>query len=465
MWYGDGDDGCKGFDCRDFLDIPPLVHWEDGSTCINPDFDAVRRYHLVGKARPPGGGGLTDSVALAPGDTTEFTFTVEREENGMGHFQIEELLIEQPTRNQGLLRVEIVNQQTNQNYTNGHVLSHAVFGDSSLGHRLPYPILMWPNQVLVIRVTSREGAATTVRLTARGRRFMPYHNPALVQEMEQCWAKVRSAPAWLGFDNGPVVVPIGGSAQGQVTVPGGWFELQRVLASETDADGGLADLLLDGANITVSVIEGRVGNSFMTRAIPLQHYAAQPLPAPGDEVLFTSSALTHSAGPSQFIPPNTRLVHEIFHNDGTIIGPTASNVDIIYLTLTSRRTARQDSVAWDLATGSGSSEQRNAASRGPVLSGLRQGRDHPSDERPRQAWTLGRLRAGGRDLPPFARGLARELHSCHAGAVGRHAAGLRPRPVDSPTVPFAVYLRARAGGALRGFRRERGDQHRRRCSA
>ena len=56
--YGMGDARC-------FLDIPPLVHFPDGTTCVNPDFQAVYKFSRSGRGRDPGAYHIG---SLEPGD-------------------------------------------------------------------------------------------------------------------------------------------------------------------------------------------------------------------------------------------------------------------------------------------------------------------------------------------------------------------------------------------------------------
>ena len=211
--------------CEAFLDIPPLVHWDDGTTCINPDFDMVSKFHLAALARDPAfpDRSLVPDVSLGPDDQVDFLLTVEQEENGMGHFLINELLMLTNPAGAGSLKIDIKSQQSDTSYTNASVFNWTVFSNAQLVCCLPCPIMLFPRQTVVITVKNLESVDVRVRITARGKRFMPYHDMPLRDEMASCWLRNPTQPMWLGLDELQTVVPAGGVAQGQISIPGGGF--------------------------------------------------------------------------------------------------------------------------------------------------------------------------------------------------------------------------------------------------
>jgi hypothetical protein len=302
-------------DCRTFLDIPPMVHWEDGSTCINPDFEMVRKFHLAAKAKDPAfpERGLVPEVTIAPDEEVDFQLTVEREENGMGHLLINELLMLTDPAGAGSLKVDIKSIQADRTYTNSSVFNWTVFGNSHLNTCLPCPILLFPNQTVIIKVKNFESVPVTVSITARGKRFMPYHNMGLVRDMERCWSQNPTIPMWLGLDNLQTEIPAGGRAQGQVTVPGGgYFELKYIRGKVQPVGS------VDFKDILVNVTEGRIGRRLMNEPIPLNLYATEDRNVPGfPGGVFRSASASHCPAPPMIFRGNTRIIHD-FQNLSTL---------------------------------------------------------------------------------------------------------------------------------------------------
>lgn len=295
--------------CRSFLDIPPLVHWDDGSTCINPDFEMVSKFHLSALARDPNfpDRGLVPSIPLGPGDQADFLLKVEQEENGMGHFLINELLMLTDPAGAGSLKVDIKSQQSDRTYTNASVFNWTVFGNAQLNCCLPCPIMLFPNQTVIFTVKNFEAVDVRVQIVARGKRFMPYHDMPLRDEMARCWMRSPSMPMWLGLDELQTVVPGNGNAQGQITIPGGGFFELKAIRGKVQPVGspGAEDLL-------VNVTEGRIGKRLMNEPIPLSLYMTEDKRGvsgmPGD--LFRSASACHCPGPPMIFRGNTRVIHD-----------------------------------------------------------------------------------------------------------------------------------------------------------
>lgn len=319
--YGMGDARC-------FLDIPPLVHFPDGSTCINPDYAALYRFSRSAVARDPGAPGdrnLVPEPLLPANETVEFQLTVEREENGMGHFLIDELFMftSPETAVDGIFVEAIKYLQGDMTFNNARLPAVHVFGTSFLSCCLPCPIMLYPNQTLIFSVTNESGGGANVRIQARGRRFMPYHDMRLVQEMERCWEGIQTVPYWLTFDE-PVRIlaaagGVSGEAQGQMSVPGGgFFEMGHPMVQVVPDAAGVAatDLLVD-------VTDGRIGKRFMDGPINLgAHWASDTLTIagfPGN--LYRAVQACHCPPVHQLVRGNTRLIHN-FEN------PAADNAFI-----------------------------------------------------------------------------------------------------------------------------------------
>ncbi len=316
-------------DCRSFLDIPPLANFDDGTTCINPDFDAVHTLEVQGVGVDPSGfpDRLVPDITIAAGGQGTLRITVEREENGLGHLLIKDLVIQRSVAGARALLVDIKAEQVNRVYTNRPVSSDHLFNTSHLSCCFPCPVLLYPNQSLILTFQNDEAVPITVRTAARGRRFMPYMNLPLVQEMERCWSNTGSTPFWLTFDQ-DVVVPgavagVPGSLRSQMTVPGGGsFEWLRSLVTVTSP--GAATVF----DLTVDVTEGRVGRRYMTGPVNLgAHWATPTLLVAGfPEGMFVAADACHCPPPPQFVRGNTRLIH-----DFTNSSPDPATVRMTYV--------------------------------------------------------------------------------------------------------------------------------------
>jgi hypothetical protein len=311
--------------CDSFLDIPPLVHWSDGSTCINPDFDMVTKFHLAAVAKDPAfpDRGLVPDVPIAPNATVEFQLTVAREENGMGHFLINELLMFTNPAGAGSLLVNIKNAQRDRTYTNASVFNRTVFGNAQLNCCLPCPIMLFPNQTVVISVTNLEAVDVRVRITARGKRFMPYHDLPLRDEMARCWLKNPSMPMWLGLDDLQTTVPADGTAQGQISIPGGgYFELYYIRGKVQPVGAPTAE------DILVNVTEGRIGKRLMNEPIPLSLYMTEDKVVAGmPGGVYRSASACHCPGPRQIFRGNTRVIHDFQNLDA--VNPAAVELTFV----------------------------------------------------------------------------------------------------------------------------------------
>ena len=302
-------------DCRTFADMPPLVHWEDGSTCINPDFEHNWRFHRSALAKDPSGPlpeGLVPVVTIPAGATVDWQLKVDREENGMGHFLINELFMLTDPTNANNIEILIKDQQSDRTYMSFGVFRPLLFSTTFLSACLTCPIMLFPNQALIIRTTNREVFPVTMRVEARGKRFMPYHDWKLVQEMENCWSHMVSNPFWLTLDDTQITIPAGGRVRSQMSVPGGWFFYNQPRVMVT-----VGGALVVGDDIFVEVTDGRIGKRLMDGPISLgSHYATPTLTVPGfPGNTFSAASAVHCPPQSMFFRPSTRLIHDFF-NDG-----------------------------------------------------------------------------------------------------------------------------------------------------
>jgi hypothetical protein len=324
--YGMGDARC-------FLDVPPLVHFPDGTTCINPDYQAVYKFSRSGRGRDPGlpEQSLVRDPFIAPGATVDFQITVEREEDGMGHFLINELFMltdpDTPAAMQGLL-VNIKTLQGDMTLTNAPAPAVNVFGTAFLSCCLPCNVMLYPNQTLVVSVTNNGTVGVRVQVESRGKRFMPYHNMPLVQEMERCWSQIQTSPYWVSFDEtlriDAAVGATPGLARGQMSLPGGgYFELKKAMVLVVP-DGVGAVTAYD---MEIEVTDGRIGKRFMDGPVNLgAHWAAETRPIAGfPGGLFRAVQACHCPPPTQMIKGNTRLIHDLTNH-----ATTAAFVHITY---------------------------------------------------------------------------------------------------------------------------------------
>lgn len=312
-------------DCRTFADVPPLVHWEDGSTCINPDFDHVWRFHRSAIAKDPTGPlaqGLVPVVTIPAGGNVDFQLTADREENGMGHFLINELFMLTDPTDANNLSILIKDQQSDRVYMANPVFRPLLFSTTFLSACLTCPIMLFPNQTLIIRVNNLEAFPVTVRINVRGKRFMPYHDWKLVQEMENCWSHMVSNPFWLTLDDTQITIPAGGRVRSQMSVPGGWFFYNQPRSMVTVA----GDLVV-GSDIFVEVTDGRIGKRLMDGPIALgSHYATPTLTVPGfPGNTYSAATAMHCPPQSMFFRPTTRLIHDFFN-----AGPAEAIVRLTY---------------------------------------------------------------------------------------------------------------------------------------
>jgi hypothetical protein len=125
--------------------------------------------------------------------------------------------------------------------------------------------------------------------------------------MQRSWLRNPSIPMWLGLDSLQVEVPASGTAQGQITVPGGgYFELFYIRGKVQPF--GVAPTAED---LLVNVTEGRIGKRLMDQPIPLSLYMTEDkivAGMPGD--IFRASVACHCPGPRQIFRGNMRIIHD-----------------------------------------------------------------------------------------------------------------------------------------------------------
>jgi hypothetical protein len=292
--------------CESFSNIPPTIHWDDGSVCINPDFDHVWKYHLAAKG-DDGAGGQSEVITLAAGATATLLITVPQEENGMGHYCIWEFLASfLPVAVS--IKCDIKFSQGDKMLTNASTFNNVIFGNAQLNTCLPHPITLLPNQTISFHLTSFEAIPVTVRIVARGSRFMPYHDLPLRDEYTRCILEDPSIPMWLGLDTLQVEVPASGTGSGQITIPGGgYFELFYIRGKVQPFGGGPPGI----DDILVNISQGRVGVRMMNEPIPLSLVMTDTKIVPGmPEFLYKSASASHALGAKQIFRGNTRVIFD-----------------------------------------------------------------------------------------------------------------------------------------------------------
>lgn len=293
------------------LDIPPLAHMPDGSTCINPDMEYLFKFHLSAKGVDPGFPdlGLVVDPTLAPGETVDFQLTVDPEENFLGDLLINELLLLPVPETAVSLAISFKDTQGNRFLQNERLFHTLVFGDGFLNCCLPCPLLVQPKQTIIISVTNRELVDVRVRIVARGKRFLPYHDLTLIDKLRECWNQNPASPFWLTLDDEELVIPAGGRVQSQMSIPGGgWFHSMYPRCQVI----GVAP-----EEIIVDITNGRIGPRLMNLPMNLGAFVATPTLAvagfPGG--IFRAASACHCPPPGQVFRGNTRLVHN-FENTG-----------------------------------------------------------------------------------------------------------------------------------------------------
>jgi hypothetical protein len=290
--------------CESFSNIPPLVYWDDGSRCINPDFDHVWKYHLAAKG-DDGAGGTTDAVTIAAGGTATLILTNPMEENGMNAFRIYQFMANfGPSVS---IKTSIKSLQGDKTFTNAATFNNVIFGNAHLNTCLPHPITLLPNQSIVFTLENFEAGPITARIVARGSRFMPYHDFRLRDEYHRCVLEDPSIPMWLGLDTLQVEVPISGTASGQITIPGGgYFELFYIRGK---VQPFAAPPTVD--EVLVNISQGRVGARMMNEPIPLSLVMTDTKPIFGmPEFLYRSASASHALGGKQIFRGNTRVIFD-----------------------------------------------------------------------------------------------------------------------------------------------------------
>lgn len=296
--------------CGEFMKIPPLLRAKNGQCYINPDFDMVKKWHQP--AFPFGG---TDGT-LAAGETKDFAITVQAEENSMGDMLINELLAMFDPVGARDVFVEFVSLQNDRLLSNVGVSNTLLFGTSQLNCCLPCCLMIQATNTLVLRVTNNEAVPVECFFMARGKRFLPYHDPALRGRMLSYWNSIPTTPYYLGIDNdGEVTVPAAvganpGTEEVTMTVPGGGdFEVKWPRVEIVDA--GATTL----ADVRISVVEG-VGRQWSPVPIPLPLVATPTLAVtgfPGN--LYNAASACSCEQYTQFFKRNSR-VRLIVENHG-----------------------------------------------------------------------------------------------------------------------------------------------------
>ena len=294
--------------CHGFMNIPPLIHASDGRTYINPDFDMVKKFHLA--AEPFRG-------TVAAGAQREYALTVPAEENHLGDLLINELLIlTGGAAGEGYrdLTFEIVSMQSDKIYSNAPVFNSLVFGNAQLSNCLPCCFLIQATNSVIIRVNNTGVDDATVAIVARGKRFLPYHQPELRGILLSYWNSIPSTLFYLTLDDVEVDVAAGATVAAQMTVPGGGdFEIKWPRCEVIQAGA-----LTDGSDIDVTVAEG-IGRQWQNIPIPLGSFVAAPTLAiagfPGG--IYRASAAGHCPPFTQLFKRNTRVRHTFTNNSGT----------------------------------------------------------------------------------------------------------------------------------------------------
>jgi hypothetical protein len=303
--------------CGDFMKIPPLVKSErDGKCYVNPDFDMVKIWHL--EATPYGGSEGT----IPAGESLQFSFTVQAEENSMGDMLINELLASfnaaSPVRN---VMVSFNSLQNDRLLSNAPVPNTLVFGTAQLACNIPCCLMLQATNTIVMTVQNNEAFAVECFFVARGKRFMPYHDPSLRGRMLAYWNSIPTTPFYLTIDTvGEVTgLPAGGTENVTMTVPGGgdfeckWPRCEVISAGATTFE-----------DILITVSEG-VGRQWSNIPLHMGRFVATPtlsgvsgFPNGG---LYNAASACSGEQYTQFYKRNSRLRVSITNN-----GPAAATI-------------------------------------------------------------------------------------------------------------------------------------------
>lgn len=246
--------------CHGFMNVPTLIRGSDGRFHMNPDFEMTKRFHLA--AEPYG-------QSVAAGATQTFTLTVPPEENHLGDFLVNELLMYETSASQDLAVRIFSNEQTRE-FMNAPVYNDMIFGNATLNCCLPCCFLVQAGNTFTIEVTNNDSSAVTVNMVARGRRFLPKDDYLRVRMLEY-WNSLPSSPYFLTLDDQQVLqLAAGASTTVYMTVPG---------QGDFEAMWARCELVDNGAttynDIAVTITEG-VGRDLTSRPLALGAFVATP---------------------------------------------------------------------------------------------------------------------------------------------------------------------------------------------
>lgn len=297
-----GDSHCAY--CAGFMDIPMLVRGKDGRQYINPDADMIKTFRLG--ATPFGGAQGT----VGPGNSQIFALTVPAEENHLGDLLINELLARftptpgaAPVLN---IQCEFLNFQNDRLFMNTGVFNTLLWGNAQLNCCLPCCFLLQATNTMQIRVTNTDTVnSVACEFVARGKRFLPYHDPELRNRMLSYWNTIPTTPYWLTLDDGEVQVAAGQTQTFFMTVPGGGdFEYQGARC-EVFGVGGAAT----ADDIDVSVAEG-IGRQWSDVPMNLGAFVATPTIAVAgfpNGGTYAAASACHCTQYRQLFKRNTRI--------------------------------------------------------------------------------------------------------------------------------------------------------------
>jgi hypothetical protein len=302
--------------CHGFANIPTLIKGENGQIYLNPDAEAVKRFHLA--AEPFGG---TEGT-LAPGETKIFTFTPPAEEESLGDMLVNELMAlfdPNTTRN---ISVSFLNIQTDRVFQNAPIYNTLIFGDAFLNCCLPCCFLVQATNSVNMQVTNNDTVDVEVRIVARGKRFVPKDDEFRAR-MLMYWNQIPSYPYYLTLDEQEITVPAGATVTATMKVIGtGDFEVKWPRCDIQGVGGNPAPPY---GSILLSVADG-IGREWQSEPMPMDAFVATPTLVvsgfPGD--LFRAAAACHCPPFSQLFKRNT-IVRHTFTN-------TSANDALIRLT-------------------------------------------------------------------------------------------------------------------------------------
>ena len=313
--------------CGPFMTIPPLLKTDRG-TWINPTFDMMRVFHLSSSPFPA-------ASALAAGQQTQAAFTVPAEENEMGDLLVSELMAATPSQLHNRTAVLIKSQQNDRVFMNAPVLDRFVFSNAQMRRPLPCCFLIQSTNFAQMQIKNISTTATTIKIVARGQRFLPYQQPELRQQILSYWNANRTTPYWLtidlvqqgtgivALDGGGVQIPAGQTATCFMTVPGaGDFETEDPMCLVEESTGLFT---VTPSDVDILISEG-VGRQLMDGPVPIGDFVAQPnrtaTPVAAGQSGFQgeeyrASSGGHGNGPRQFLKRNTRVRVVLTNNAGS----------------------------------------------------------------------------------------------------------------------------------------------------